>query len=71
MTLNVGTTIKRGFAPFVTPIKFVSGFVIAAAVNGAVPEAAMLGDAATCVAAGFVTVKAKVYAVAAVRVSPV
>ena len=30
MTLNVGTTINRGCAPFVTPSKVVLGFVIAA-----------------------------------------
>ena len=46
MVENVGTTIKRGFAPPVTPSRSVPGRVIAAAANVAVPEAAMLGVAA-------------------------
>ena len=63
--------IKRGFAPFVTPSKAELGWVIAAGENDAAPEAAMIGVAALCASAGFVTVKANVYAVPAVRVCPV
>jgi hypothetical protein len=72
LTLNVGSTIKRGFAPFSTPIKSKLGVVILASANASVPEAAMLiAWAATCAEDGFLTSKANVYVVPDTRVSPV
>ena len=71
MTLNVDTTIKRGFAPFVTPIKFELGVVILAAANDAVPEASTLICGADCADEGFVTANANVYVVPDDRVNPV
>ncbi len=53
-----------------TPTKGKLGGVIAAAAIDADPEAAILGVAATCAAAGFVTVKENVYGVAAVSDCP-
>ena len=69
--MNVGTTIKRGFVPFVTPIRFELGVVILAAANEAVPEASMLITGATCADDGFVTANANVYGVPDDRVNPV
>ena len=70
--MNVGTTIKRGFVPFVTPIRFELGVVILAAANEfAVPEASMLITGATCADEGFVTANANVYGVPDDRVNPV
>ena len=71
MTLNVGTTIKSGFAPFVTPIKSELGVVILAAANDAVPDAAMPIAGADCADEGFVTAKANEYVVPDNRVDPV
>jgi uncharacterized protein with beta-barrel porin domain len=55
LTLNVGTTINRGCAPFATPIKSVLGFVIAAAaiepmLLASVADTLTAGDVACSVA---------------------
>ncbi len=71
LTLNVGTTINSGFAPFVTTIKSEFGVVILAAANDAVPDADMSIAGADCANEGFVTAKANVYIVPDDRVDPV
>jgi len=72
LTVNTGTTTKRGFAPFVTPIKCELGVVILAAANEfAGPEASMLITGANCAEEGFVTVNANVYVFPDDRVNPV
>ena len=66
MTVNVGTTIKRGSVPFVTPIKFALVFVMAAtAIEPALP--ASVADTLTagddCAIAGFVKLNVTTQAV--------
>ena len=65
-TLNVGTTIKRGSVPFVTPIKFVLGFVMAATaiepkLLASFADTLTTGD--DCAVAGFVKLNVTTQAV--------
>jgi hypothetical protein len=71
LTLKAGTTIKRGSAPFATPIKVDPLLIILSAANDPEPDAAILIAGAACVEEGFVTTKANVYVVPDVRVNPV
>jgi len=70
-TLKAGTTMKRGSAPFATPIKDDPGVIILSAANDPEPDAAILIAGAACVEEGFITTKANVYVVPDDRVNPV
>ena len=71
MRLKAGTTIKRGSAPFATPIKLDPGVIILSAANNPEPDADIPIAGAACVEEGFVTTTANVYVVPDDRVNPV
>jgi len=70
LVIKIGTTIKRGLAPFVTPNTSASGAVIAAETTNSVPDAATFIIGEGCAKRGFVILKENVYVVPDTSVNP-